>query len=248
MRQRKLSVCRAAIAAWSRKRSHHICHATWFCVQAASLRPAVKGHRNQSLCFRAGAGVRANWLIAIRLAASPPSPQFDVCDFDLKMFQAILAGFLVAMLGILIPASITEKRHKFKQEKECRQVCSKARTGVDYLALQLCTADFVQTHAIIHKVHYYKHQAVVYPQFDAMIRDRYDSKITGDDWDNAIYWKLWETRKLLKAKASQWDSWSPAERLKHLELILPDVNDVKEPSHLLAYLMVRMEEYEKSKK
>lgn len=163
------------------------------------------------------------------------APQLAIYRFDLDLFKTIVAGFLVAMLGILIPASIAEASNNFKRLKESRAAYSKAKTGLDYLALRLCTAQLSEAHDIVQEVHFYKHQAVLYPEFKQHIKDRYESCISADKWDEVTYKKLRNTRVLLKKHASGWDNLTAPERLEILKVALPDVDEVEHPCHLLQY-------------
>jgi hypothetical protein len=179
------------------------------------------------------------WKFVHHITFPPPSSaQLAIYKFDLDIFKTVLASFLVAMLGILIPASITEARHNFKRLKESRDAYSRAKTGLDYLALRLCNVKLAEAPDIIQEVHFYKHQAVLYPEFEQHIRDRYASCITSEVWDNVAYRKLRNTRILLKRNASEWDDLTPAERLGILRVALPDIDEVHQPRQLLEYSLV----------
>jgi hypothetical protein len=175
-------------------------------------------------------------IIASRIEIHPVSAaQLAIYRFDLDIFKTIVAGFLVAMLGILIPAYITEARQNFERLKESRAAYSNAKTGLDYLALRLCTAKLAKAPDIIQEVHFHKHQAVLFPEFRQHIKDRYESCISADKWDEVAYKKLRNTRLLLKKHASGWDNLTAPERLEILKAALPDVDEVEHPCHLLDY-------------
>jgi len=161
----------------------------------------------------------------------PNSKQMTYYQFDLDIFKSILIGFLVAILGILIPTMIAESHHNFQRLKESRIAYSKAKTGVDYLALRLCTLKLSEASKIIQEVHFQKHQAVLYPEFKQHLKDRFDDTITKDQWDKAIYRKLRDTRLLLKNHASEWDTLKPNERLELLEPFLKDIDETDEKTN-----------------
>lgn len=176
------------------------------------------------------------WKIVHQITVpSPSAAQLAIYKFDLELFKTTLGGFLVAMLGILIPASITEALHNFKRLKESRAAYSRAKTGIDYLALRLCTATLIEAHEIIHEVHFYKHQAVLYPEFEQHIKERYNSCISAEMWDEVTYRKLRNTRILIKKNASKWNHLMPAERLGILREALPDIDEISHPCHLAEY-------------
>jgi hypothetical protein len=165
----------------------------------------------------------------------PSHDDLATYQFNLDMFKTILAGFLVAMLGILIPASIAETKNNFIRLKESRIAYSKAKTGIDYLSLYLCTAKLTDAEKFIRVVHFYKHQAVLFPEFKQHIKERFGDNISPDDWDEVVYRKLRNTRILLKRNATIWDKLSPAKRLEILRFALPDIDEVETNSHLKEY-------------
>jgi hypothetical protein len=177
------------------------------------------------------------WKFGHEISTHPPSSvQIAAYKFNLEMFKAILAGFVVAMLGLLIPLGITEARNNFERLKESRIAYSKAKTGLDYLALSLSTANLPEAHELVRMAHYDKHQAVLYPEFKQHIKDRYDNLIRWEDWDKVAYSKLRNTRILLKKNAAKWDQMTPSERLHILRGVLPDIDEVTAKScDLLKY-------------
>ncbi len=156
----------------------------------------------------------------------PDSDQLAIYQFDLNIFKTILASFLVAMLGILIPAYLTEAKQNFERLKESRAAYSQTKTGIDYLALRLCTANLAEAHELVHQVHYSKHQAVLYDELEDHIQKRFDGKIRVNDWDDMTYLKLRNTRILLKKHAHEWDGLKPQDRLNILREVLPDYDEV----------------------
>src|SRR5437870_727185 len=59
--------------------------------------------------------------------------RIEYYKFYLEAFKVIAVGFGVAVLGILVPAILTEGRYRFERLKESRNAYSEVKTGVDYL-------------------------------------------------------------------------------------------------------------------
>jgi hypothetical protein len=155
----------------------------------------------------------------------PSSDRLPVLNFELDMFKTILAGFVVGMLGILIPAVASEARQIFEQRKASRVAYSEAKTGIDYLKLHLAAANLPEAAAAVQKVHFLKHQAELYEEFPEWLDKRYGRDKTPEQWDIEMYGKLFCARKALEENADAWDGLSPAQRIALLNLALPTEPD-----------------------
>jgi hypothetical protein len=139
-----------------------------------------------------------------------------------EIFKTIIAGFVVALLGIFVPALIGEIKFKFEKLQTSRELYSKAKTGVDYLPVRLCNLNFDDASALIQKVHVYKHQAELY--FTEQIWHLQKHKVTPDEWSEIMYRKLLGFRTSLQEHADDWDHLSKSEKLA---LLLEKLHIVK---------------------
>jgi hypothetical protein len=142
--------------------------------------------------------------------------------FYLDMFKTVIGGFLVAMLGVLIPAVVAESKYNFERLKASRVAYSRVKTGIDYLKLRLAAMDFKEAGAHLQAVHLQKHQADLYDELQLWLTRRFGPEMTMDDWDDMTYRKLLRARLLLQEKEAQWNNMHPADRVKALEVILND--------------------------
>jgi hypothetical protein len=159
--------------------------------------------------------------------ARPSADQLPFLKFELAMFKAILAGFVVGMLGILIPAVASEARQRFEQRKASRIAYSEAKTGVDYLKLRLAAASLAEAATVLQRAHFLKHQAELYDEFPGWLDKRYDRAKTPEQWDVEMYGKLFCARQALEENADAWDRLSPAKRIALLDRALPTESEIK---------------------
>ena len=165
--------------------------------------------------------------IAVALEMMPSSvsvARVPVYAFELDMFKTILAGFIVAMLGVLIPAVASEAKERHEQRKESRAAYSEAKTGVDYLKLRLAASNFKDASAALQSVHYHKHLAQLFEDLPEWIRMRYGDDTTPDDWDVLLYRQLFDARFVLEQNAGRWDGLDPGERIALLDKALPTIS------------------------
>lgn len=165
--------------------------------------------------------------ITVALEWTPSSvsvARVTVYEFELDMFKTILAGFIVAMLGVLIPAVASEAKERHEQRKESRAAYSEAKTGVDYLKLRLAASDFKDAAAALQSVHYHKHLAQLFDDLPEWIRMRYGEDTTPDDWDIMLYKQLFDARVVLEQNAGSWDDLAPDERIALLDEALPTIS------------------------
>ncbi|HEV3308731.1 MAG TPA: hypothetical protein VGZ91_19975 [Candidatus Sulfotelmatobacter sp.] len=165
-------------------------------------------------------------LVTLTLELRRSSVDVHLLEFELDMFKTVLAGFVVGMLGILIPALASETRERFTQRKESRIAYSKAKTGIDYLKLRLAAASLADSAAALREAHFYKHQAELFDDFPIWLRKRYGSKMTGDRWDEIMYGRLFCARQVLEENAELWDLLSPGQRIALLDRSLPTKSEI----------------------
>jgi hypothetical protein len=146
--------------------------------------------------------------------------------FELKMFKTILAGFVIAMLGILIPAVASETREHFRQRKESRIAYSRAKTGADYLKLRLSVSNLSEATNALQAAHFHKHIAELFDDFPMWLDKRYDGKKSPEVWDKEMYKKLFMTRQILEKEGAHWDSLLPQARIKLLDEALPTISEI----------------------
>ena len=156
----------------------------------------------------------------------PGADRLPYLNFELSLFKAILAGFVVSMLGILIPAVASEARQRFEQRKASRIAYSKAKTGVDYLKLRLAASSLAEAAAAIQSAHFHKHQAELYDEFPQWLAQRYDDKMTPVEWDVMMYGRLFCARQALEQNAEAWDRLGPAQRVALLDRALPTKSEI----------------------
>lgn len=185
--------------------------------------------------------VVAIWLSAVLVFAAiaitvvievvrPTSAHLEAHKFELEIFKIVLAGFVVGMLGILIPAVVIEARHRFEQRKESRVAYSAAKTTIDYLKLRLATASLEEATTAVQQAHFNKHLAQLYDDLAEWIKRRYPAKLKmdPDKWDVLMYGRLFAARVVLENHANAWDTLSPAARIKLLDEALPTKSELDE--------------------
>jgi hypothetical protein len=181
---------------------------------------------NVALCATVALTAAAT-AITFKLEEMRPSPdRLPFFNFELDMFKAILAGFVVGMLGILIPAVATEARQRFEQRKASRIAYSEAKTEVDYLKLRLATTSFAEAANTLQRAHFRKHMAELYDDFPRWLKRRYGSKMNPDRWDTMMYGKLFCARLVLERNAEIWDQQSAAQRVALLDGALPTKSEI----------------------
>lgn len=160
--------------------------------------------------------------VAVALEMCPPDPDaLARLQFESDIFKTIFGAFIVSMLGILIPAVITEARNRFEQRKESRAAYSRVTTGVNYLALRLATCDLAEAAKTVQGVHYDKHQAELFDDFGEWLGRRRPD-MTPEKWHEIMYKRLGNVRALLEEEAESWDALQPFQRIALLRSVLPE--------------------------
>jgi hypothetical protein len=167
-------------------------------------------------------------LVVMIERVQPASEHLRYYEFYLSMFKVIIGGFLIAMLGILIPNAVGEAKDNFKKLRASRIAYSKAKTGIDYLRLELSMMSLVEAAASLQKVHFHKHYAQLFDDFEEHLKKRYDSNNemkNPDIWDKEMYTRLFVTREILEAHADEWDAMTRERRIALLTFALPTEPD-----------------------
>lgn len=102
--------------------------------------------------------------------------KLEYLSLKLDVYKAIGIGFLIALLGLLIPNILPEARYEFEKMKEGRKVFSEAKTGIDYLRFGLPYLDRVSAINHINEIHRLKHLADAYIRNDPRIAKWPDAK------------------------------------------------------------------------
>jgi hypothetical protein len=154
-------------------------------------------------------------LIAIPLVIIFASSEADLqrCKLALDVLKLAVVGFLIALLGILIPKGFSEARYKFEKQKEARIAFSRAKTGVDYLSLRLAVVPLQEAAALIQQLHVWKHRAELYPQeVSDFLRGRKEG-LTPKQWADLQYEQLHAVRDALERSADAWNKMSKSKRI-----------------------------------
>jgi hypothetical protein len=150
----------------------------------------------------------------------PVGDRIEFYKLHVELAKAVLVGFGTALLGILIPTIFAEARFSFERLKDSRTAYSEAKTGVDYLALRVCTLDLKAAAALVQRTHVKKHEAELFPELRVHLKRR-GIALTPEQWGDALYDRLFTMRTLLEAHSGDWDSLKMDERLAFVRAVLP---------------------------
>jgi len=133
--------------------------------------------------------------------------RLEYLKFVLEIYKTIGIGFLIAILGIIIPHVLAETKYLFERAKEARSAYSKAKTGIEYLPYELATLEYESAISHIKIVHQEKHLAEAYKE-----NKEHRGKFKGE-----FYYKLDTYREVIGKHCEQWDSLSKHERHQLLQ-------------------------------
>lgn len=168
--------------------------------------------------------------VIVALHVCPPiADREKLLALQMDLFKTVLVGVIVGGAAILVPATLAEARHRFEQRKESRAAYSEAKTSIDYLKLKLATMSLADAAAALQKAHYYKHMAELFDELPEWLRKRYDESkgMTPLRWDEIMYGRLWNTRRVLEENAARWRYLSPEERIALLDPVLPTESELE---------------------
>ena len=93
---------------------------------------------------------------------SDPTLKLEYLKFAIEVYKVIGIGFLITILGVLIPQILPEAKYEFDKLKEGREIYSKAKTGIDYLPYQLAELNFKDGMNHLKTIHQLKHLALIF--------------------------------------------------------------------------------------
>lgn len=134
-------------------------------------------------------------------------------SFEFDVFKAIIIGYLIAVLGLIIPNILPEIKYEFEMKKKGRKVFSKAKTGIDYLKFELADLNRIEARKHIHQIHELKHLADLYM--------KEDNKIAKWPYKKPFeaYEIIMEYLNLIENTAEPWDKMSISQRRNKLREI-----------------------------
>lgn len=105
-------------------------------------------------------------IVILTVIQLPIDPQIrlEYMKFYLEIYKAIGIGFLVAVLGAIIPQVIPEAKFTFDNIVKGREYYTKTKTGIDYLPYKLPYETKQEAISCIEKVHQAKHLADIYTE------------------------------------------------------------------------------------
>jgi hypothetical protein len=145
------------------------------------------------------------WILNYNLWGYSINEKLEFYKFSLSIYETIGIGFLVAVLGIIIPHLLSEVKYKHERAKEARIAYSKAKTNIVYLPNDISKMEYSQAINHIKNVHQEKHLAEVYPE-----------NRCHREWKTKLYYKIATYRKILESDINSWDSQDWHERFKTL--------------------------------
>lgn len=146
------------------------------------------------------------WVISILELPDDNSLRLEYLKFILELYKVIGIGFLVTLLGTLIPNILPEAKYEFDKLKEGREIFSKAKTGIDYLPYRLAELNFKESLEYIESIHRLKHLADIYLNELPKV----------GKWPYDPFEKIAVIRNLVLSKSKNWDKMSRESKLKIL--------------------------------
>jgi len=152
-------------------------------------------------------------------------PATDIAQQRLYLdaYKTIGIGFLVALLGTIIPNLILESRDNFARAKESRIAYSHAKTSVIYLPGTLAVLEYGEAMAMLQESHRKLHLAETYGKELSDYLKWYGDKAV---WTDQTYWELTAVRVLLQSQADRWKSQSTGERTMMVDRALTAIRDL----------------------
>jgi hypothetical protein len=136
----------------------------------------------------------------------------------LDAYKAIGAGFLVAVLGFVIPQLLPQARDYFERFKESRNAYSEAKTSVMYLPETIASLKFDGALKAIRGAHEKLHRAETYRDQLKQHLVWYPHPAT---WVDRNFWELFAIRVALRSNIEDWDEkLKPGERLEVVRKML----------------------------
>ena len=152
-------------------------------------------------------------------------PATDIAQRRLYLdaYKAIGIGFLVALLGTIIPNLILENRDNFERAKQSRIAYSQAKTSVIYLPGTLAVLKYGEAMAVLQESHRKLHIAETYGKELVEYLEWYGDKET---WVDQTYWELTAVRMLLQSRADEWDGQTDGAKTDMVNQALEAIRDL----------------------
>jgi hypothetical protein len=157
------------------------------------------------------------------LLLSEPILTLELKQFYLEAYKAAGIGFLVAVLGVIIPQLLPEARDRFERFKDSRIAYSEAKTSVIYLREKLCTVRFGDAVAAVQDAHKKLHLAETYTELRSHLVVWHPRPET---WVDRNYWELMAVRTALQRTVNDWDDLSVGKRFGVVDGVLEKVESV----------------------
>lgn len=145
--------------------------------------------------------------------------------FFLDAYKAIGVGFLVALLGAIIPQLLPEARDRFERFKDSRVAYSEAKTSVIYLPDKLSDLSISDAAKVVQDAHKKLHLAETYTELKNHLKWHPHPEF----WVAYNYWELMAIQKALRKNVNKWNSLSTEVRLNILLDALKIVDKVFGP-------------------
>jgi hypothetical protein len=137
-----------------------------------------------------------------------PVEQFRVF---LDAYKAIGIGFLVAIIGALLPQLLPEARDHLERFKDSRIAYSEAKTSVIYLPQELACLSFAESISAVETAHRKLHLAETYKtELRQHLKEWHPWP---DTWTDRNYWELMAMRTVLNRNIAIWPDLTPSQRL-----------------------------------
>jgi hypothetical protein len=143
-----------------------------------------------------------------------PTTDIELQRLYLDAYKTIGIGFLVAVLGTIIPNLILERRDNFERAKESRIAYSHAKTSVIYLPGTLAVLEYGEAMAMLQESHRKLHIAETYGKELSDYLQWYGDKAV---WTDQTYWELTAVRVVLQSQADRWKNQSAGQRTMMVE-------------------------------
>jgi hypothetical protein len=130
----------------------------------------------------------------------------------LEWYKAIGIGFLISLLGAIIPHILTEERFAFERFKDSRKVYSLAKTSIIYLPEILPSLDYANAIKKIIDAHRWLHLAETYP--NELHKHLHWLHPREDSWVPRNYWEIYAIQKTLAENIDIWPDLGKSKRLR----------------------------------
>lgn len=149
------------------------------------------------------------------------SDNLKLIDVLFNVYKSIVVGFVVGILGFLVPQYYKQARDNFEREREARRLFSCVETGVSYLPDRISvTGKMEEALKHLEELHVQKHELLVFKNDFIKNRDlgKYVESDKGlDGWSQKTYLRLRAIRLALRDFPEDWGAGSAKEKCAYLE-------------------------------